>query len=425
MDKLDLEYEDDYELSDSDEELTQREKKLLKQVQKARKNEAESSDEEVMKFESDEDEIDSEPEKFVADSDLESADGDDKLPDTREWGGKKSMYYNTDFHDNDYGTYNEKEEELAMLEEQEALAIQKRLASELTDADFNLEMFSTSEQHSEDLKDKKLKTDLSEMTLKQKLTLLRTDSPEFEGLVKDFNDKMTESKDLLVPALEILKSIDFPKHPFVEFIKCRNDLILNYCTNISFYLMLKAKRTKIINHPVVKRLVQFRELISKLDDIFEYVVKPQLEVILDEMKDDEKIKPNASKLKILEDLKSKVVESMEHMDNDSNDDPEEFEKPLFNQEPGSDSDDENMDKQSDEEQSGTKREITRQIAKNKGLTATKRRELRNPRVKNRLKFTKAVKRRKGAVQPIRSKVELYGGEATGIKTHLKRSVKIK
>lgn len=425
MDKLDLEYEDDYELSDSEEEYTQREKKLLKQVQKGRKNEAESSDEEVMKFESDEEENDSEPERFVADSDLESAEGNDNIPDSREWGGKKSMYYNTDFQDNDYGTYNEKEEELAMLEQQEALAIQKRLASELTDADFNLEMFSTPEQHPEDLKVKKLKTDLSEMTLKQKLALLRTDSPEFEGLVKDFNDKMTESKDLLVPALEILKSIDFPNHPFVEFIKCRNDLILNYCTNISFYLMLKAKRIKITNHPVVKRLVQFRELISKLDDIFEYVVRPQLEVILAEMKDDEKIKPSATKLKILEDLKSKVEESMEHKDNESDGDAEEMEKPLFNQESGSDSEDENMGNQSDEEQLGTKREITRQIAKNKGLTATKRRELRNPRVKNRRKFTKAVKRRKGAVQPIRSKVELYGGEATGIKTHLKRSVRIK
>lgn len=426
MDKLDLEYEDDYQLSDSDEEYTQREKNLLKKVQKGRKNEAESSDEEeVMKFESDEEEDESEPERFVADSDLESAHGDDNLPDSREWGGKKSMYYNTDFQDNDYNTYNEKEEELAMLEQQEALAIQKRLAGELTDADFNLEMFATPDQHPEDLKVKKLKTDLSEMTLKQKLALLRTDSPEFEGLVKDFNDKITESKDLLVPALEILKSIDFPNHPFIEFIQCRNDLILSYCTNISFYLMLKAKRTKITNHPVVKRLVQFRELVSKLDDIFEYVIKPQLEVILAEMKDDEKIKPNATKLKMLEDLKSKVEESME-MNDESDDGAEKFEKPLFNQDSGSDSDEEKVENEGDEVQpGGTKRQITRQIAKNKGLTATKRRELRNPRVKNRLKFTKAVKRRKGAVQPLRSKAELYGGEATGIKTHLKRSVKIK
>lgn len=70
MDKLNLEYEDDYQVSDSDEEYTQRERKLLKKVQKSRKNEAESSDEEVMKFDDNESDEDSEPEKFVADSDL-------------------------------------------------------------------------------------------------------------------------------------------------------------------------------------------------------------------------------------------------------------------------------------------------------------------------------------------------------------------
>ena len=425
MDKINFEQEDDYEMSDSDEEYTQHERKLLKRVHKGRKDNIESSDEEVMKFaESDEDLSDSEPEKFVADSDLESAgDENDGLPNSRDWGGKKSMYYNTDFQDNDYNSYNEKEEELAMLEQQEALAIQKRLASELTDLDFNLEIFASSEQQPEEGKVKKLKKDLSEMTLKQKLALLRTDSPEFEGLVKDFNDKMTESKDYLVPALELFKSIEFPKHPLIDFINCRNDLILSYCTNISFYLMLKAKRAKITNHPVVKRLVQFRELINKLDDIFDYVVKPQLEVILAETRDEETVKLTPSKLKILEDLKSKVEESMLQSENEEEAEaPGELEKPLFNQESESDSEEQIEEEEKTED---GKRKITRQIAKNKGLTASKRRELRNPRVKNRNKFTKAVKRRKGAVQPIRSKTELYSGEATGVKTHLKRSIKIK
>lgn len=83
-----------------------------------------------------------------------------------------------------------------------------------------------------------------------------------------------------------------------------------------------------------------------------------------------------------------------------------------------------MDNEEEEDADG-KRGITRQIAKNKGLTATKRKELRNPRIKNKMKFKKAVIRRKSTVRPVRSKVELYGGEATGVKTHLRRSIKIK
>jgi U3 small nucleolar RNA-associated protein 3 len=432
-DKINLEVESDYEMSNSEDEYTAREKQLLNKVKKGRKR-VESSDEEVMKFsdgeQSDfEDEDDSEVEKFVADSDLEDDRRGDGLPDSRDWGKKKHMYYNTDFHDNDYTSgYTEKEEELAMLEEQEALAIQKRIASELTEADFNLDAFKAPTDEVDDEKVKKIiKTDLSELTQKQKLALFKQDSPEFEGLVKDFSDRMGECKDLLMPAIELLKSLDFSEHPFIDFIKCRKDLILSYCTNISFYLMLKAKRVKIANHPVVKRLVQFRELICKLDDIFEYVIRPQLELILKEGASEEK----SNKLKILEELKSKVEESIAQQQESESDNEEEqktINKPLFNQQ----SDSEEAEEESDQEekevnvnQKDGKRQITRQIAKNKGLTATKRRELRNPRVKNRLKFKKAVKRRKGAVQPIRSKVELYGGEATGIKTHLKRSTKIK
>lgn len=44
-----------------------------------------------------------------------------------------------------------------------------------------------------------------------------------------------------------------------------------------------------------------------------------------------------------------------------------------------------------------KRAITYKMAKNKGLTPHRKKELRNPRVKHKLKFRKALIRRKGAV----------------------------
>lgn len=44
-----------------------------------------------------------------------------------------------------------------------------------------------------------------------------------------------------------------------------------------------------------------------------------------------------------------------------------------------------------------KRGINYQISKNKGLTPRRKKELRNPRVKNRMKYRKAKIRRKGQV----------------------------
>lgn len=418
-DKIRLENDYNYEASDSDDQYTERQKGLLKKARKGRKKD-ESDEEEMFKFEEDEE---SEPEKFEADSDFEDAGEDrDNLPDERAWGKNKATFFSTDFQDNDYRGYTEKEEEIANQEQAEALLIQKRLANELNESDFNLDIFALPEQpEDEEAPVKTTKTDLSDLSRKQKLAMFRAEAPEFEGLVQDFDERLSESKDLLVPAIELFKKVEFPNHPLLDFVMSRNELILNYCTNISFYLMLKAKRVKVKNHPVVKRLIQFRQLISQLDEIFEYVVKPQLEALLESV-ETESLEENA-KLKVLENIKASLEGNGTKEDTSEEG---EVERPLFTHKYSSDSegegDDEKMEQ--DDEEGDQKRKITRQIAKNKGLTATKRRELRNPRVKNKNKFRKAVIRRKGAIREVRSKVDLYGGEVSGVKTHLKRSIKL-
>lgn len=421
-DKINLDYENNYEASDSENEYTERQKSLLKKVRKGRKHDGDS-EEEIYAF----DDNDSEPEKFEAESDFdEPADDGDDLPDDRAWGKKKSAFYNTDFQDKDYRGYTEREEEIANQEQAEALQIQKRLANELNESDFNLDMFVLPEQQQEpeELSIRKTKTDLSDLSRKQKLALFKAEAPEFDGLVQDFEERFTESKDILIPSLELLKSVDFPNHPLVEFVESRNQLIINYCTNISFYLMLKAKRVKVRNHPLVKRLIQFRQLICQLDDIYEYVVKPQLEVLLAETGGAGAKSSDNPKLKMLQNLKSQLESNVPS--EGTSEEGDDVVQPLFTHKYSSESEDDGGKMETEEvEDENTKRQITRQIAKNKGLTATKRRELRNPRVKNKIKFRKAVIRRKGAVREVRSKVDLYGGEASGVKTHLKRSIKIK
>jgi hypothetical protein len=68
------------------------------------------------------------------------------------------------------------------------------------------------------------------------------------------------------------------------------------------------------------------------------------------------------------------------------------------------------------------------IMKNKGLTRIRKKENRNSRVKYRNKYEKAVMRRRGQVQDtIRegpSDGANYGGEETGIRTHVKKSLRL-
>jgi U3 small nucleolar RNA-associated protein 3 len=72
-----------------------------------------------------------------------------------------------------------------------------------------------------------------------------------------------------------------------------------------------------------------------------------------------------------------------------------------------------------------KRKATWRILANRGLTPFRKKENRNPRVKKRMKYEKAVKKlpstRRVAVD--KKKLSKYGGEMTGIKSNLARSTK--
>jgi len=70
-----------------------------------------------------------------------------------------------------------------------------------------------------------------------------------------------------------------------------------------------------------------------------------------------------------------------------------------------------------------RRAIGYDIAKNKGLTIKRKKELQNPRVKHRVRFNKALKKRKSQVREPRKELVKYDGERTGIKANVVRSVK--
>lgn len=433
---------DSYEPSDSEDDYSAHEKKLLLKVRRGRQKNSEK-EQELLAFNQNEDDVDNDEDgencPFEGDSDLEDENEDDGIPDARAWGKKRSGFFSTDFVDKDYSSYNVHEEELAEQEESEARAIQQRLAKQLEESDFTLDIFSPKISR----KEKKgksneiiLKKDLSTLSERQKEQLFKKESPEYEGLVDDFKKRMIEKIEIIDPALHyfIDKSIE---HPIYLFIKNLNQLILSYCTNVSFYLVLKSKRIEVKNHPIVQRLVKIRQLLNQLDDKYSTIIKPQIIELLQSV--NEGVEFTIDQAVVFDNLGDKKLRFLQQMEKVLDDGEEsegsegeidqneiEFQRKLEIA-AASESNDDEEEKQDDDEtiEGDERRQITYQIAKNKGLTPYRKKELRNPRVKHRNKFRKALIRRKGAVRTVRKEIKRYDGEKFGIKASVKKGIKIK
>lgn len=97
-----------------------------------------------------------------------------------------------------------------------------------------------------------------------------------------------------------------------------------------------------------------------------------------------------------------------------------------NEDDGGTSDDNSHheDEKALEQTSQKRRPINIAIQKNRGLTPYKRKDYRNPRVKHRLKYKKALSKRRHIVKEAQSQYHLYSGEATGIKTSTIKSIRL-
>uniref|UniRef100_A0A8C4DHQ6 UTP3 small subunit processome component n=1 Tax=Dicentrarchus labrax TaxID=13489 RepID=A0A8C4DHQ6_DICLA len=371
--------------------------------------------EEVMAL--DDSESEDEEEGTDMESDLEGKKEED-LPNEMAWGTKKKMFYDTDYVSTKGKTQEELEAE-EQEEEEEAKNIQKRLAANLSEEDYDLNFFKEFAVEEKDEnktveKEERIVKDLKQMSKKEKMKLLKKDSPELLELIQDFKAKLTELKDELQPLVQMVKDGKIPPGKGADYLKTKQQLYLNYCTNISFYMVLKAKRIPAHNHPVIERLLTYRNLINELGSV-DARLAPQFRKLLSgEEKDNATSRPDSG-------------ETMPEVEEDSDSDLNEEAALRFYRDVEERLKLKRKDNEDEEEEPDpdAKRGITYQMAKNKGLTPKRKKIDRNPRVKNREKFRRAKIRRKGQVRDVRREDKRYSGEMSGIRAGVKKSVKLK
>ncbi|XP_078139921.1 something about silencing protein 10 [Centroberyx gerrardi] len=418
-------------------------KLLARGVQMDSDQEDEDDEEEVMALDDSESEEEEEYEEEEEGTDMESdleGKKDDDLPNDMAWGNKKKMFYDSDYVAAKGKTQEALEAE-DQEEEEEAKNIQKRLAANLSEEDYDLNFFQEFAVEKKDEeksveKEERIVKDLKQMSQKEKMKLLKKESPELLELIQDFKAKLAELKDELQPLVEMVKDGRIPPGKGAEYLKTKQQLYLNYCTNISFYLVLKAKRIPAHNHPVIERLLTYRNLINELGAV-DARLAPQLRKLLaGEQKEKATRRPVGGK-QAKKDMESGEAAPEAAEDSDSDLDEEaalhfyrgvEEKLKLKRKSTSNDPQDEALEESGDEEEEmdpDAKRGITYQMAKNKGLTPKRKKIDRNPRVKHREKFRRAKIRRKGQVREVRREETRYSGELSGIRAGVKKSIKLK
>lgn len=351
------------------------------------------------------------------------------------WGQRKKLYYDTDYGSKSRRRQSQQEvEEEEREEEEEAQLIQRRLAQALEEDDFGVtwvEAFAKPAPQVDEAETRVVK-DLAKVSVKEKLKMLRKESPELLELLEDLKVKLTEVKDELEPLLQLAERGVIPPGKGSQYLRTKYNLYLNYCSNISFYLILKARRVPAHGHPVIERLVTYRNLINKLS-VVDQKLSSEIRHLLT-FKEDAGKKGLNSRAKSTKARPKSVSEttaaaSAVAASSDDSDLDEEaalkFYKEIEDkQKLKRKKEEKSVDEQALEDQNA-KRAITYQIAKNRGLTPRRKKIDRNPRVKHREKFRRAKIRRRGQVREVRREEQRYTGELSGIRAGVKKSIKLK
>lgn len=402
----------------------------------------EEEEEEVLALDvADEDDEDGESEGDEEDDDDDGgssvqSEAEASVDPSLSWGQRKKLYYDTDYGSKSRGRQSQQEvEEEEREEEEEAQLIQRRLAQALQEDDFGVtwvEAFAKPVSQVDEAETRVVK-DLAKVSVKEKLKMLRKESPELLELIEDLKVKLTEVKDELEPLLQLVEQGIIPPGKGSQYLRTKYNLYLNYCSNISFYLILKARRVPAHGHPVIERLVTYRNLINKLS-VVDQKLSSEIRHLLT-LKDeagkkelDLKAKSIKAKPKSVSETTAAAASAVTDLSDDSD-----FEEEAVLKYYKETEDRQNLKRKKEEssteeqalEDPNAKRAITYQIAKNRGLTPRRKKIDRNPRVKHREKFRRAKIRRRGQVREVRREEQRYSGELSGIRAGVKKSIKLK
>lgn len=206
----------------------------------------------------------------LARSSESSSDDDDEgkeLGATTGWGKNKNVFYQKEDEASD-----PEDEELG---EEEAVRLQALKYSALSDADFAGVPGGEVSKESKKQKSKSKKGGSDGKVVERIKGKDTTTSPELAALLADMQSKVQEVRETIQPLLEKVRNHEIATSSGISFLELKNHLLLSYCLNVNFYLLLKAEGKSVKDHPVIDELVRLRLMLDKTKSIDEKL-RPQV-----------------------------------------------------------------------------------------------------------------------------------------------------
>lgn len=92
-------------------------------------------------------------------------------------------------------------------------------------------------------------------------------SPELLGIVTELKDQIADLKGRILPIKDLVRRVADThrvQDDVVDYLEVKAQLLLSYCTNVVFYLYMKAQGRSVATHPVMKQLLKLRYVMEKM-----------------------------------------------------------------------------------------------------------------------------------------------------------------
>ena len=110
--------------------------------------------------------------------------------------------------------------------------------------------------------------------------IIESDSPELLGLLEEFKEALDQANNKILPVIEKAKSGEIKQTAAgMSYLEMKYNLLMSYCTFLSFYLLLKVEGKPIENHPVIYKLTHIKTLFERLkplDQKLQYQIDKQI-----------------------------------------------------------------------------------------------------------------------------------------------------